>query len=186
MKKDRKRRKEAVKRLEKLEDMNRAGEEVCSLDLIGALYPKFVFATWREKRDKETCAELLEEVKSLVDIKDYIACPRSKEKKAIHIGDRVFKVDGDGETLIVEEIIIRHGGTLVQCSYANNTENIRENHIRRRLTRLSFFPRELTFEYPTFHSELNEIKQRLDIAYQKLHEQIKKDGFSLDEFLFQL
>ena len=57
MKKDRKRRKEAVKRLEKLEDMNRAGEEVNSLDLIGALYPKFVFATWREKRDKETCAE---------------------------------------------------------------------------------------------------------------------------------
>lgn len=46
MKKDRKRRKEAVKRLEKLEDMNRAGEEVNSLDLIGALYPKFVFATW--------------------------------------------------------------------------------------------------------------------------------------------
>lgn len=186
MKKDRKRRKEAVKRLEKLEDMNRAGEEVSSLDLIGALYPKFVFATWREKRDKETCAELLEEVKSLVDITDYITCPRSKEGRAIHIGDRVYKVDGDGETLIVEEIIIRHGGTLVQCSYANNTENIRENHIRRRLTRLSFFPRELTFEYPTFHSELNEIKQRLDIAYQKLHEQIKKDGFSLDEFLFQL
>jgi hypothetical protein len=185
MKKDRKRRKEAVKRLEKLEDMNRAGEEVNSLDLIGALYPKFVFATWREKRDKETCAELLEEVKSLVDIKDYITCPRSKEGRAIHIGDRVYKVDGDGDPLIVEEIIIRHGGTLVQCSYANNTENIRENHIRRRLTRLSFFSRELTFGSTSLYERLNEMAQKLDTAYKELREQIKKEDFSLDEFLFQ-
>lgn len=59
MKKDRKKRKEAVKRLEKLEDMNRAGENVSSLDLIGALYPKYVFNAWRGKCDKETCAELL-------------------------------------------------------------------------------------------------------------------------------
>ena len=186
MKKDRKRRKEAVKRLEKLEDMNSEGKNITESDFIGTLYPKYVFNRQYGNINKQTCAEMLEDVKSLVDIKDYITCPRSKEKKAIHIGDRVFKVDGDGEPLIVEEIIVRHGGTLVQCSYANNTENTRENHIRRRLTRLSFFPRELTFEYPTFHSELNEIKQRLDIAYQKLHEQIKKDGFSLDEFLFQL
>lgn len=148
MKKDRKRRKEAVKRLEKLEDMNRAGEEVNSLDLIGALYPKFVFATWREKRDKETCAELLEEVKSLVDITDYITCPRSKEGRAIHIGDRVYKVDGDGEPLTVVKIIVRHDGAVVQCRYTNFMETNRENYLIRRLTKLSFFPRELTFDEP--------------------------------------
>lgn len=186
MKKNRKKRKEAVRRLEELEYKNREGKNITESDFIGTLYPKYVFNRRYGEINKQTCAEMLEEIKSLVDIKDYITCPRSKEKKAIHIGDRVFKVDGDGEPLIVEEIIVRHGGTLVQCSYANNTENIRENHIRRRLTRLSFFPRELTFEYPTLHSKLIELEQRLDIAYQKLHEQIKKDGFSLDEFLSQL
>jgi len=183
MKKDRKRRKRAIKRLEKLEDMNRAGENVSSLDLIGALYPKFVFDTWRGKRGKESCAELLEEIKSLVDIKDYITCPRSKEKKAIHIGDRVFKVDGDGEPLIVEEIIVRHGGTLVQCRHASHSNR---DPVERATTRLSFFPRELTFEYPTIHSRLIELSQKLDIAYQTLYEQVKKEGFSLDAFLYQL
>lgn len=160
MKKDRKRRKEAVKRLEKLEDMNRAGEEVCSLDLIGALYPKFVFEMWRDRRDKQACAELLEAIKSLVDVKDYITCPRSKEKKAIHIGDKVYKVDGDGEPLIVEEIIVRHSGTLVQCRYANNMKTNRENYIIRRLTKLSFFPHELTFDKPVnngLYNKLNEL-----------------------------
>ena len=160
MKKDRKRRKEAVKRLEKLEDMNGEGKNITETEFIGALYPKYIFEEWRGRRDQKTCAELLEEVKSLVDVTDYITCPRSKEKKAIHVGDRVYKVDGDGEPLIVEEIIIRHGGTLVQCSYANNTENIRENHIRRRLTRLSFFSRELTFEKPVnngLYSKINEL-----------------------------
>lgn len=160
MKKDRKKRKEAVKRLEKLEDMNRAGEEVNSLDLIGALYPKFVFATWREKRDKETCAELLEEVKSLVDITDYITCPRSKEGRAIHIGDRVYKVDGDGEPLTVVKIIVRHDGAVVQCRYTNFMETNRENYLIRRLTKLSFFPRELTFDKPVndgLYSELNKL-----------------------------
>nr|DAJ50128.1 MAG TPA: hypothetical protein [Caudoviricetes sp.] len=137
MKKDRKRRKEAVKRLEKLEDMNRAGEEVNSLDLIGALYPKFVFATWREKRDKETCAELLEEVKSLVDITDYITCPRSKEKKAIHIGDRVYKVDGDGEPLAVEKINISHVGSVVGCKSLSGNW-------------LEYRPQRLTFCEPDF------------------------------------
>ena len=28
--------------------------------------------------------------------------------------------------------------------------------------------------------------QKLDTTYQELQEQIKKEGFSLDEFLFQL
>lgn len=135
MKKDRKRRKEAVKRLEKLEDMNRAGEEVSSLDLIGALYPKFVFDTWREKRGKESCAELLEEVKSLVDITDYITCPRSKEKKAIHIGDIVYEVDGDGEPLAVEEIFISHYGTMIECKSLSGKW-------------VSYRPQRLTFDKP--------------------------------------
>ena len=160
MKKDRKKRKEAVKRLEKLEDMNRAGEEVNSLDLIGALYPKFVFEMWRDRRDKETCAELLEEVKSLVNIKDYISCPRSKEGRAIHIGDRVYKVAGDGEPLTVVKIIVRHDGAVVQCRYTNFMETNRENYLIRRLTKLSFFPRELTFDKPVndgLYSELNKL-----------------------------
>lgn len=157
MKKDRKKRKEAIKRLEKLEDMNRAGENVCTLDLIGALYPKFVFGMWR---DQQTCAELLEEVKSLVNIKDYISCPRSKEGRAIHIGDRVYKVDGDGEPLTVVKIIVRHGGAVVQCRYTNYMETNRENYLIRRLTKLSFFPRELTFDKPVndgLYSELNKL-----------------------------
>ena len=160
MKKDRKRRKEAVKRLEKLEDMNREGENVSSLDLIGALYPKFVFEMWRDRLDKQACAELLEEVKSLVDIKDYITCPRSKEGRAIHIGDRVYKVDGDGEPLTVVKIIVRHDGAVVQCRYTNFMETNRENYLIRRLTKLSFFPRELTFDKPVndgLYSELNKL-----------------------------
>lgn len=139
MKKDRKKRKEAIRRLEKLEDMNRAGEEVCSLDLIGALYPKFVFATWREKRDKETCAELLEEVKSLVDIKDYITCPRSKEKKAIHIGDIVYEVGGSGEPLAVEKINISHVGSVVGC------KSLSGNWLEYRPQRLTFCEPDFSF-----------------------------------------
>lgn len=160
MKKDRKKRKEAVKRLEKLEDMNRAGESVNSLDLIGALYPKFTFDTWIGKRNKETCAELLEEIKSLVDVKDYMTCPRSKEKKVIHIGDIVYEVGGDGEPLTVVEIIVRHDGAVVQCRYTNNMETNRENYLIRRSTKLSFFPRELTFDKPVndgLYSELNKL-----------------------------
>lgn len=150
MKKDRKKRKEAIKRLEKLEDMNRAGENVCTLDLIGALYPKFVFEMWRDRRDKETCAELLEEVKSLVNIKDY--------------GDRVYKVDGDGEPLTVVKIIVRHDGAVVQCRYTNYMETNRENYLIRRLTKLSFFPRELTFDKPVndgLYSELNKLWEKV-------------------------
>lgn len=183
MKKDRKRRKEAVKRLEKLEDMNRAGENVSSLDLIGALYPKFVFDTWRGKHGKELCAELLEEVKSLVDIKDYITCPRSKEKKAIHIGDKVYKVDGDGEPLIVEEIIIRNGGSMVQCRYANHSNC---KPVERTTTNPVYFSRELTFGTTSLYSRLDEMTQKLEAAYQKVQEQIEKEGFSLDAFLYQL
>lgn len=183
MKKDRKKRKEAIKRLEKLEDMNRAGENVSSLDLIGALYPKFVFATWREKRDKETCAELLEEVKSLVDVKDYITCPRSKEGRAIHIGDKVYKVDGDGEPLIVEEIIVRNGGSMVQCRYANHSNC---KPVERTTTNPVYFSRELTFGTTSLYSRLDEMTQKLEAAYQELQEQIKKEGFSLDAFLYQL
>lgn len=165
MKKDRKKRKEAIKRLEKLEDMNRAGENVCSLDLIGALYPKFIFDVLRDRRDQQACAELLEEVKSLVDITDYITCPRSKEKKALHIGDIVYKVDGDGEPLIVVEIIVRHSGTLVQCRYANNMKTNRENYIIRRLTKLSFFPHELTFDKPVNNGLYNKLNELLGKSY---------------------
>lgn len=160
MKKDRKRRKEAVKRLEKLEDMNRAGEKITETEFIGALYPKYIFEQWRGRRDQQTCAELLEEVKSLVDVKDYITCPRSKEGRAIHIGDRVYKVDGDGEPLTVVKIIVRHDGAVVQCRYTNFMETNRENYLIRRLTKLSFFPRELTFDKPVndgLYSELNKL-----------------------------
>lgn len=160
MKKDRKKRKEAVKRLEKLEDMNREGKNITESDFIDTLYPKYVFNRRYGEINKQTCAELLEEVKSLVDITDYITCPRSKEKKAIHIGDKVYKVDGDGEPLIVEEIIIRNGGSMVQCRYTNFMETNRENYLIRRLTKLSFFPRELTFDKPVndgLYSELNKL-----------------------------
>lgn len=183
MKKDRKKRKEIIKKLEQLEDINRSGVEVKAGSIVGALCPQIAHKIWASGRNENTCAEMLEEVKSLVDIKDYITCPRSKEKKAIHIGDRVFKVDGDGEPLIVEEIIVRHGGTLVQCRHASHSNR---DPVERATTRLSFFPRELTFEYPTIHSRLIELSQKLDIAYQTLYEQVKKEGFSLDAFLYQL
>lgn len=155
MKKDRKKRKEAIKRLEKLEDMNRAGEEVSSLDLIGALYPKFVFNAWRGIRNKETCAELLEEVKSLVDIKDYITCPRSKEKKAIHIGDIVYEVGGDGEPLTVEEINISHVGSVIECKSLSGKW-------------LSYRPQRLTFDNPRVTViRLKEIKDNFSFTVTK-------------------
>lgn len=155
MKKDRKKRKEAVKRLEKLEDMNRAGEEVNSLDLIGALYPKFVFATWRGKRDKETCAELLEEVKSLVDVEDYITCPRTQEKEAIHIGDIVYEVGGDGEPLAVEEINISHSGSMIECKSLSGKW-------------LEYRPQRLTFNDPRVTViHLNEIKENFSFTITK-------------------
>lgn len=137
MKKDRKKRKEAVKRLEKLEDMNRAGEKITETEFIGALYPKYIFDMWREKRNKESCAELLEEIKSLVDIKDYITCPRSKEKKAIHIGDIVYEVGGSGEPLAVEEINISHVGSAVGCKSLSGNW-------------LEYRPQRLTFCEPDF------------------------------------
>ena len=172
MKKDRKRRKEAVRRLEKLEDMNRAGEEVNSLDLIGALYPKFVFATWREKRDKETCAELLEEVKSLVDITDYITCPRSKERRAIHIGDIVYKVGGDGEPLAVEEIFISHYGSMVECKSLSGKW-------------VSYRPQELTFDDPReIVVRLKDEAGQLIFARHELQDALKRDNFSLDAFIY--
>lgn len=160
MKKDRKKRKEAVKRLEKLEDMNREGKNITESDFIDTLYPKYVFNRRYGEINKQTCAELLEEVKSLVDITDYITCPRSKEGRAIHIGDRVYKVDGDGEPLTVVKIIVRHDGAVVQCRYTNFMETNRENYLIRRLTKLSFFPRELTFDKPVndgLYSELNKL-----------------------------
>lgn len=155
MKKDRKRRKEAIKRLEKLEDMNRAGEEVNSLDLIGALYPKFVFEMWRDRRDKQACAELLEGIKSLVDIKDYITCPRSKEGRAIHIGDKVYKVDGDGEPLIVEEINISRFGSMIECKNLDGKW-------------LSYRPQRLTFDDPReIIVTLRDMKQEIYIIHKK-------------------
>ena len=137
MKKDRKKRKEAVKRLEKLEDMNRAGERITEPEFIDALYPKYLINMWRGKRGKETCAELLEEVKSLVDITDYITCPRSKEKKAIHIGDIVYEVGGSGEPLAVEKINISHVGSVVGCKSLSGNW-------------LEYRPQRLTFCEPDF------------------------------------
>ena len=137
MKKDRKKRKEAIKRLEKLEDMNRAGEEITETEFIGALYPKYLFDTWRGRRDKELCSEFLEEVKSLVDITDYITCPRSKEKKAIHISDIVYEVGGSGEPLAVEEINISHVGSVVGCKSLSGNW-------------LEYRPQRLTFCEPDF------------------------------------
>lgn len=160
MKKDRKKRKKAVKRLEKLEYRNKRGEFITSLDIIAALYPKFLLNMYDGDRNHETCDELLQEIKSLIDIEDYITCPRSKEKKAIHIGDIVYKVGGDGEPLTVVEIIVRHDGAVVQCRYTNNMETNRENYLIRRSTKLSFFPRELTFDKPVndgLYSELNKL-----------------------------
>lgn len=172
MKKDRKKRKEAVKRLEKLEDMNRAGENVSSLDLIGAFYPKLVFEMWRGNRSKETCAELLEEVKSLVDITDYITCPRSKEKKAIHIGDIVYKVDGDGEPLAVYEITINHGGSTVGCKSLSGKW-------------VSYRPQELTFcDLREIVVCLKDEAGRVIHARHELQDALKRDNFSLDDFLY--
>ena len=137
MKKDRKKRKEAVKRLEKLEDMNRAGERITEPEFIDALYPKYLINMWRGKRGKESCAELLEEVKSLVDITDYITSPRSKEKKAIHIGDIVYEVGGSGEPLAVEKINISHVGSVVGCKSLSGNW-------------LEYRPQRLTFCEPDF------------------------------------
>lgn len=135
MKKDRKRRKEAVKRLEELEYRNKRGEFITSLDIIAALYPKFLLNMYDGDRNHETCAELLEEVKSLVDVKDYMTCPRTQEKEAIHIGDIVYEVDGDGEPLAVEEIFISHYGSMVECKSLSGKW-------------LSYRPQRLTFDKP--------------------------------------
>ncbi len=172
MKKDRKKRKEAVKRLEKLEDMNRAGEKITEPEFIGALYPKYLFDMWRGKRGKESCTELLEEVKSLVDITDYITCPRSKEKKAIHIGDIVYKVDGDGEPLAVYEITINHGGSTVGCKSLSGKW-------------VSYRPQELTFNDPRgIVLRLKDEAGRVIYARHELQDALKRDNFSLDDFLY--
>lgn len=117
--------------------MNRAGEKITEPEFIGALYPKYLFDMWRGKRGKESCAELLKEVKSLVDITDYITCPRSKEKKAIHIGDVVYEVGGSGEPLAVEEINISHVGSVVGCKSLSGNW-------------LEYRPQRLTFCEPDF------------------------------------
>nr|DAM62521.1 MAG TPA: hypothetical protein [Caudoviricetes sp.] len=172
MKKDRKRRKEAVKRLEKLEDMNRAGEKITESEFIGALYPKYLFDMWRGKRGKESCAEFLEEVKSLVDITDYITCPRTKEKKAIHIGDIVYEVGGDGEPLAVEEIFISHYGSMVECKSLSGKW-------------LSYRPQRLTFDDPReIVVRLKDEAERVIYARHELQDALKRDNFSLDDFLY--
>lgn len=137
MKKDRKRRKEAVKRLEKLEYKNREGKNITESDFIGTLYPKYIFNRRYGEINKQTCAEILEEVKSLVDITDYITCPRSKEKKAIHIRDVVYEVGGSGEPLAVEEINISHVGSVVGCKSLSGNW-------------LEYRPQRLTFCEPDF------------------------------------
>lgn len=133
MKKDRKRRKEAVKRLEGLEYWNKSARNVTTVDVVAALCPKLLRNVYTGELNLETCAELLQEVKSLVDIKDYTSCPRSREREAIHIGDIVYEVDGNGEPLAVEEITIRHGGSIVKCKSLSGETLIAK-------------PRELTFE----------------------------------------
>lgn len=168
MKKDRKKRKEAVRRLEELEDMNRAGKVLTVRDLLGALYPKFILDTWRGERGEKLIAKLLEEIKSLVDITDYITCPRSKEKKAIHIGDRVYKAGGDGEPLIVEDITIRDGGSTIRCRYAENSDSNPSERVRKTTTRPMFFPRELTFDKPNITViHLNEIPYNFSCTITK-------------------
>ncbi len=155
MKKDRKKRKEAVKRLEKLEDMNREGKNITESDFIDTLYPKYVFNRRYGEINKQTCAEMIEEVKSLVDITDYITCPRTMEKKAIHIGDRVYEVGGDGEPLVVEEINISHYGTVVECKSLSGKW-------------LSYRPQRLTFDDPRVTIiRLKEIKENFSFTVTK-------------------
>lgn len=172
MKKDRKKRKEIIKKLEQLEDINRSGVEVKAGSIVGALCPQIAHKIWASGRNENTCAELLEEIKSLVDIKDYITCPRSKEKKAIHIGDIVYKVGGDGEPLAVYEITINHGGSTVGCKSLSGKW-------------MSYRPQELTFY------DLREIVVRLKdeagraiYARHELQDALKRDNFSLDDFLY--
>ena len=134
MKKDRKRRKEAVKRLEELEYLNKSQEIIIPFDcIIDALYPKLLSNRLALGYSQEACAELLQEIKSLVDVKDYMSCPRSREREAIHIGDVLFEINGEGEPLTVEEITIRHGGSIVKCKSLSGKT-------------LTAKPRELTFE----------------------------------------
>lgn len=135
MKKDRKKRKEAIKRLEGLEYWNKSARNVTTVDVVAALCPKLLRNVYTGELNLETCAELLQEVKSLVDITDYITCPRSKEKKAIHIGDIVYEVGGDGEPLTVEEIFISHYGTAIECKSLSGKW-------------LSYRPQRLTFDKP--------------------------------------
>ena len=75
--------------------------------------------------------------KSLVDITDYITCPRSKEKKAIHIGDIVYEVGGSGEPLAVEKINISHVGSVIGCKSLSGNW-------------LEYRPQRLTFCEPDF------------------------------------
>ena len=55
---------------------------------------------------------------------------------------------------------ISKGSKVAQCRYTNNMETNRENYLIRRSTKLSFFPRELTFDKPVndgLYSELNKL-----------------------------
>ena len=172
MKKDRKKRKEAVKRLEKLEDINREGKNITESGFIGTLYPKYLFNRQYGNINKQTCAEMLEDVKSLVDIKDYITCPRSKERRAIHIGDIVYKVGGDGEPLAVYEITINHGGSTVGCKSLSGKW-------------VSYRPQELTFDDPReIVVRLKDEAGRLIYARHELQDALKRDNFSLDAFIY--
>ncbi|WP_311396567.1 hypothetical protein [Lancefieldella parvula] len=172
MKKDRKRREKVVRRLEKLEDMNRKGEGITSADFIGALYPKFLLEMSEGKLSQETCAELLREVKTLVDVKDYISCPRSWEKKAIHIGDIVYEVGGDGEPLTVEEIFIDHYGSMIEC------KSLSGKWVSYRPQRLMFYNTKEIFE------QIKVEVEKAEHARNVLCEEIKKGNFSLEDYLF--
>lgn len=171
MKKDRKRRKEAVKRLEKLEDINREGKNITESDFIGTLYPKYVFNRRYGEINKQTCAEMLEEIKSLVDITDYITCPRTMEKKAIHIGDIVYKVGGDGEPLAVAEINISHSGSMVECKSLSGKW-------------VSYRPQMLTFCDPReMVVRLKDEAGKILYARQVLLDELKKRDFALSDLL---
>lgn len=163
MKKDRKRRKEAVKRLEKLEDMNRARKSVTSISIVAALYPKFLLNMYTGERNQETCAELLQEIKALVDIKDYMSCPRSREREAIHIGDVIYEVKGDGEPLTVDEIAIGHGGSMVGCKSLSGKY-------------LAYQPHELTFyNVKDIFEQIKVEAEQAEYARYVLCKEIKKE-----------
>lgn len=161
-------REEIIENLEQLEHMNRVGLNVTTFDVVSALSLNFKVNALAGKQNQKVYAELLEEIKDLVDVKDYIPHPRSFENKAIHIGNRVYKVGGDGEPLIVEEITIRNGGSTIRCRYADISYDNSAESVRKRSARPVFFQRELTFDKPDITViHWNKIKENISCTITK-------------------